>query len=340
MLAVQRQPPVLVRRPAPDLPPQGQHAVPHAQHHARPREPVELCPAAAARVGVRLQHPRPQPDRQGSGDRHDQPSRSAATTSAISASSAPTCAATRRSACRLTTSRRVPRAIPTHARPQPPDTVARFDGGNQGYTVYGLIGTKKPAKWGEWNVEVAYRYLESDAVLDSLSDSDFHLGGTNAKGYTVGATMGLFKNVTPGWPLAQRQRDLRPAAGHRRVADRPAGGVLMTVVRLAALARAADRGGGSRDSAGRPHARPTARHGHPAARPAGAAGRASTAAKAQAEKERDAAKASAKPAPDAGAARALVWCTRRGGGGGRPGIRRQRRHWKPPTHGLPRRASG
>ncbi len=78
------------------------------------------------------------------------------------------------------------------------DTVARFDGGNQGYTIYGLIGTKKPSKWGDWNVEVAYRYLESDAVLDSLSDSDFHLGGTNAKGYTVGATMGLFKNVTLG----------------------------------------------------------------------------------------------------------------------------------------------
>ncbi len=78
------------------------------------------------------------------------------------------------------------------------DTVARFEGGNQGYTVYGLIGTKKPSKFGEWNVELSYRYLESDAVLDSLSDSDFHLGGTNAKGYTIGATMGLFKNVSLG----------------------------------------------------------------------------------------------------------------------------------------------
>ena len=76
--------------------------------------------------------------------------------------------------------------------------IAHFDGGNQGYTIYALFGTKKPAKWGEWNVEASYRYLESDAVLDSLTDSDFHLGGTNTKGYTIGGTLGLFKNVSVG----------------------------------------------------------------------------------------------------------------------------------------------
>jgi len=75
-------------------------------------------------------------------------------------------------------------------------TVANFDGGNEGYMVYGLVGTKKPSKFGEWNIELSYRYLESDAVLDSLADSDFHLGGTNTKGYTIGATLGLFKNVS------------------------------------------------------------------------------------------------------------------------------------------------
>jgi hypothetical protein len=32
-----------------------------------------------------------------------------------------------------------------------------------------------------------YRYVERDAVLDAFTDSDFHLGGTDAKGYYIGA---------------------------------------------------------------------------------------------------------------------------------------------------------
>ena len=34
----------------------------------------------------------------------------------------------------------------------------------------------------------ALRVVVADAVLDSLSDSDFHLGGTNAKGYILGGS--------------------------------------------------------------------------------------------------------------------------------------------------------
>ena len=76
--------------------------------------------------------------------------------------------------------------------------IAKYDGGNQGYLVRALVGYARPKKFGEWNVELGYRYVESDATLDSLSDSDFYLGGTNTKGYSVGATVGLFKNVTLG----------------------------------------------------------------------------------------------------------------------------------------------
>ncbi len=72
---------------------------------------------------------------------------------------------------------------------------ATLNGGNTGWQVKGTFGYAKPAKFGEWNVELSYRHLESDAVLDSLTDSDFHLGGTNNKGYVVGATLGLFNNV-------------------------------------------------------------------------------------------------------------------------------------------------
>jgi hypothetical protein len=34
-----------------------------------------------------------------------------------------------------------------------------------------------------------------DAVLDAFTDSDFHLGGTNAKGWFIGGNYGLMKNV-------------------------------------------------------------------------------------------------------------------------------------------------
>lgn len=78
------------------------------------------------------------------------------------------------------------------------DVAARYNGGNEGYIVRALVGHARPKKFGEWNVELSYRYLESDATLDSLSDSDFHLGGTNTKGYTIGGAFGLFKNVTIG----------------------------------------------------------------------------------------------------------------------------------------------
>lgn len=73
--------------------------------------------------------------------------------------------------------------------------IARYNGGNQGYLVRGVVGMPEPKKFGDWNVELSYRYMESDAALDSFSDSDFHLGGTNAKGYTIGGSFGLSRNV-------------------------------------------------------------------------------------------------------------------------------------------------
>ena len=39
-----------------------------------------------------------------------------------------------------------------------------------------------------------YKHLEADAVLDAFTESDFHLGGTNTKGWILGARLGLRKN--------------------------------------------------------------------------------------------------------------------------------------------------
>jgi hypothetical protein len=47
----------------------------------------------------------------------------------------------------------------------------------------------------DWQLSVAYRYLEADAVVDAYTDSDFHMGGTNNKGIILGAQYGLGRNT-------------------------------------------------------------------------------------------------------------------------------------------------
>ncbi len=61
------------------------------------------------------------------------------------------------------------------------------DGGEQidGYQVELGAGTNGAGKRGDWRAYVTYKKLERDAVVDAYTDSDFHLGGTDAKGYIV-----------------------------------------------------------------------------------------------------------------------------------------------------------
>lgn len=47
----------------------------------------------------------------------------------------------------------------------------------------------------DWQVFFGYRRLDRDAVLDAFTDSDFHLGGTDAKGYFIGGMYGIDKNT-------------------------------------------------------------------------------------------------------------------------------------------------
>jgi hypothetical protein len=52
---------------------------------------------------------------------------------------------------------------------------------------------------------LAYKYLQTDPTLDSINDSDFHLGGTNAKGYILTGSLGVAHNtfVSLRWFSAQ-----------------------------------------------------------------------------------------------------------------------------------------
>jgi hypothetical protein len=49
-------------------------------------------------------------------------------------------------------------------------------------------------RW-EWNIIGGYKYIQPDAVLDAFNDHDFHMGGTNAKGYYLKASLGIFDNT-------------------------------------------------------------------------------------------------------------------------------------------------
>ena len=70
-----------------------------------------------------------------------------------------------------------------------------YKGETNAYQVRADLGWPKVDAFGKWSVFTYYKYLERDAVLDAFTDSDFHLGGTNVKGWTVGGNYGLVKNV-------------------------------------------------------------------------------------------------------------------------------------------------
>ena len=78
------------------------------------------------------------------------------------------------------------------------DQLAVLDSGGTGWQVRATVGATTLKDFGDWQLSAGYRYLEADAVVDAFTDSDFHLGGTNAQGYVVGGSLVLFRNVLLG----------------------------------------------------------------------------------------------------------------------------------------------
>ena len=73
-----------------------------------------------------------------------------------------------------------------------------FAGGDTAWSVTCLVGKPQFEKFGDWAAWFGYRYVESDAVIDGFADSQFGFGGTNHKGYTVGANFAISRSVTIG----------------------------------------------------------------------------------------------------------------------------------------------
>ena len=63
------------------------------------------------------------------------------------------------------------------------------------YRAKFTVGWPIISKFGDWQGFIGWRYLERDSVLDAFTDSDFHLGGTDTKGWVVGGKYGLTENT-------------------------------------------------------------------------------------------------------------------------------------------------
>ena len=70
-----------------------------------------------------------------------------------------------------------------------------FVGGDTGYMVKLAVGYPTVKQKWDWSVSAAYKYIASDATLDSLDDAEFHLGGTNARGYVLQGVLGVAQNT-------------------------------------------------------------------------------------------------------------------------------------------------
>ncbi|PWR24647.1 putative porin [Zavarzinia aquatilis] len=75
------------------------------------------------------------------------------------------------------------------------DPIGEFEGGDTAFMARLTLGSEQVRQRWDWNLRFAYKYLESDSVVDGFTDSDFGLGGTNLEGYVFGGALGLADNV-------------------------------------------------------------------------------------------------------------------------------------------------
>lgn len=70
-----------------------------------------------------------------------------------------------------------------------------IDARTSGYQGTVQFGKAELKSLHDWQVFFTYRYLQRDAVLDAFNDPDFHLGGTDTKGYTIGLRYSVGSNA-------------------------------------------------------------------------------------------------------------------------------------------------
>jgi hypothetical protein len=77
-------------------------------------------------------------------------------------------------------------------------TGAAFEPRDTAVHLRATYGHQLIERWGDWFVFGGYRRLDADSALDIFNDGDFHLGGTNAKGWFAGGGYGIGRNAWIG----------------------------------------------------------------------------------------------------------------------------------------------
>lgn len=67
-----------------------------------------------------------------------------------------------------------------------------------GYQARLQFGHPKVAERGAWSTFIAYRHFERDAWVDAYTDTTWHLGGTNYKGFSIGGQYAFDTRSTLG----------------------------------------------------------------------------------------------------------------------------------------------
>lgn len=77
-------------------------------------------------------------------------------------------------------------------------SLGEFEGGDMAWNVAFQFGNPALEKFGDWLGTFGYRYVESDAVVDGFTDSNFGGGGTNLQGFTLGGSLAITPAVRFG----------------------------------------------------------------------------------------------------------------------------------------------
>ncbi len=96
--------------------------------------------------------------------------------------------------------------------PVPPGgSSGAFDGKDTAWFIQLTGGDPALSTRHSWNVYAAYRYIGSDAVVDGFNEQFFGGGGTNLKGFTLGAGFALTPHVNLGLEWSSSDQISGPA---------------------------------------------------------------------------------------------------------------------------------
>jgi hypothetical protein len=81
------------------------------------------------------------------------------------------------------------------------NAVADLKAMTQAFQTRLSFGYAHPQEYGEWNTFIAWRKFDRDAWVDAYTDTTWHLGGTNYKGFSLGGQIAIDRRATLGLRL-------------------------------------------------------------------------------------------------------------------------------------------